>query len=132
MEKSLILEYKSLSLAYMGDAVIELLAREKVVGDGTIHPSKLNDAAKKYVMAVNQSAAVERLLPLLTEEEQAVYRRGRNAKTGGVPKSAKPLEYHRATGMEALFGYLFLCGEINRLKELIETAYYEDPVRKAE
>ena len=126
MEKSLVLECKSLSLAYMGDAVIELLAREKVIGSGDIHPSKLNDEAKKYVMAVNQSAAVDRLLPLLTEEETAVYRRGRNAKTGGVPKSAKPLEYHRATGMEALFGYLYLNGEITRLKQLFDKAYDDE------
>ena len=126
MEKSIVLGFKSLTLAYMGDAVIELLARERVIGKGDIHPSKLNDAAKKYVMAVNQSAAVDRLLPLLTEEEEAVYRRGRNAKTGGVPKSAKPLEYHRATGMEALFGYLYLSGDIKRLNELFDTAYNDN------
>ncbi|MBQ7646133.1 MAG: ribonuclease III [Clostridia bacterium] len=123
MEKSVVLDFKSLSLAYLGDAVIELLAREKVVGDGSLHPSKLNDAAKKYVMAVNQSVAVERMIPLLTEEELSVYRRGRNAKTGGVPKSAKPSEYHRATGMEALFGYLYLAGETERMKELFDAAF---------
>ena len=128
MEKSIVLEYKSLSLAYMGDAVIELLAREKVVGDGSVHPSKLNEAAKKYVMAVNQSAAVERILPLLTEEELSVYRRGRNAKTGGVPKSASPSEYHRATGMEALFGYLYLTGATDRLKKLFDTAFEEKEI----
>ena len=123
MEKSVVLDFKSLSLAYLGDAVIELLAREKVVGDGSLHPSKLNDAAKKYVLAVNQSVAVERMIPLLTEEELSVYRRGRNAKTGGVPKSAKPSEYHRATGMEALFGYLYLAGETERMKELFDAAF---------
>lgn len=125
MEKSIVLDYKSLSLAYMGDAVIELLAREKVVGDGTLHPSKMNAEAKKYVMAVNQSAAVEKILPLLTGDELSVYRRGRNAKTGGVPKSASPSEYHRATGLEALFGYLYLSGETERLKKLFDTAFEE-------
>ena len=105
------------ALAYLGDAVLEILVRERLVGTGIAHAGKLNDLSKKYVTAVKQSAGLEVLLPLLTEEETAVFHRGRNA-AGQHPKSASVAEYRRATGFEALFGYLWLSGKTERLYEL--------------
>lgn len=98
-----------LTLAYMGDAVFELLTRERIVLAGEKPPAELNRLARGYVTAVAQSAAVERLLPLLDEDETAVYKRGRNAKSAHAPKSAGAVEYRRATGLSGLFGYALPC-----------------------
>ncbi|MCI8332168.1 MAG: ribonuclease III [Clostridiales bacterium] len=111
------------SLAYIGDAVIELLARERLLQDGITHTGKLSALARAYVTAKNQSQAIERLLPMLNEEETAYYKRGRNASGVSVPKSATAGEYRRATGMEALFGYLYLAGKQDRLRELFAAAF---------
>ena len=115
-----------LTLAYMGDAVFELLTRERIVLAGEKPPAELNRLARGYVTAVAQSAAVERLLPLLDEDETAVYKRGRNAKSAHAPKSAGAVEYRRATGLECLFGALYLEGRLDRLNELF-TATMEEP-----
>lgn len=124
MEKSIDLnKCNALELAYMGDAVLELLTRRRIIGDGGQKISDLNDTAKKYVTAVSQSAAVERLLPHLDEEELRLYKYGRNAKSVHVPKSASAIDYRRATGLECLFGYLYLCGKQERLEALFELAY---------
>ena len=111
-----------LTLAYMGDAVFELLTRERIVLAGEKPPAELNRLARGYVTAVAQSAAVERLLPLLDEDETAVYKRGRNA------KSAHAVEYRRATGLECLFGYLYLAGRIERARALFEAVCAPEPV----
>lgn len=113
----------ALELAYMGDAVVELLARRRVLGDGGHRVSRLNESARRYVTAVAQSDAAKRLLPQLTEREAAVFRYGRNAKGVHVPKSASAMDYRRATGLECLFGYLYLSGNDGRLEELFEAAY---------
>ena len=110
-------ECSGASLAYLGDAVMELLVRRMLVSRGISHAGKLSSMALDYVRATSQSAGVEVLLPHLTEEEEAVYRRGRNA-AGAHPKSASVNEYRRATGLEALFGHLYLAGEHARLEQL--------------
>ena len=117
-----------LTLAYMGDAVFELLTRERIVLAGEKPPAELNRLARGYVTAVAQSAAVERLLPLLDEDDPAVYKRGRNAKSAHAPKSAGAVEYRRATGLECLFGYLYLAGRIERARALFEAVCAPEPV----
>lgn len=112
------------ALAYLGDAVLEVIVRERLVRRGLCNSARLNEAALAYVKATAQSEAVERIIPLLTERENNVYRRGRNAGHGkNVPKSATMAEYRRATGLETLFGQLRLDGESERMKVLFDAAY---------
>lgn len=94
-----------LTLAYEGDAVWELLVRTHLCLRGG-RPGDLTRAATDYVSAPAQSEAVRRILELFTEEETAVFRRGRNARVGGIPRGATPEQYHAATGLETLFGAL--------------------------
>ena len=108
------------ALAYLGDSVWEVLIRRRLVLSGITQPS---EAALAYVTAAAQSDAVERLMPHLTEEEEDAYRRGRNSVHGNVPKRATVAQYRRATGLEALFGYLELCGSAERMDELITLAF---------
>lgn len=110
-------------LAYLGDAVLEVLVRRRIVEQGGEHPS---EAALSFVTAPAQSDALERILSLLTEEETDVFKRGRNCVHGGVPKKATVAQYRRATGFEALFGYLYLLGEKERIEELFSAAYPEN------
>lgn len=106
-----------LTLAFVGDAVYGLLVRQKLAGLD-LSPSRLHPASVRLVRAEAQARAAEALFPRLTEEEQGIFKRGRNAHTGGVPKNATVGEYHAATGLEALFGYLYLAGRDHRLTEL--------------
>lgn len=108
----------SLSLAYIGDAVFEMLVRMEVMSKGSHQVSKLNAMAKKQVNAGAQHAFFRRIEDLLTDEERAVFRRGRNAKSYTVPKHADLTDYRHATGLEALFGYLYLEGRLERVLEL--------------
>lgn len=112
-----------LQLAYLGDAVMELYARRELLSQGNFPAGKLVKMSKAFVTCEAQSDAVERILPLLSETEEAVYKRGRNAKTHFSPSHGELIQYRRATGFEALFGYLFLSGEENRAKELFAAAY---------
>ncbi len=114
-------------LAYLGDSVIEVMARERLVRSGIPDSARLNAAAAKYVRATAQSEATERVLPLLDGREAAVYRRARNVGHTNTPRSASPAEYRRATGLEALFGWLWLGGEEGkaRARELFALAYNE-------
>lgn len=107
-------------LAYLGDCVWELCVREMLVQRGTRQPSV---DALAYVTAKVQSEAAERLLPLLTEEETDEYRRGRNVGHTNIPKSASLAEYRRATGLETLFGWLWLRGDGNRVRALFAAAF---------
>jgi ribonuclease-3 family protein len=109
--------YNSLALAYMGDAVFELLVRRRMMAQGNLHVAKLHQQTVSYVCAHAQSEYMKLLTPLLTEEETDVFKRGRNA-AGRVPKNADLQEYRRATGFEALFGWLYLSGAFNRIEEL--------------
>ena len=89
---------------------------------GNIPPEQLHAKALMFVCAAEQSKALENILPVLSEEETLIYKRGRNAKSR-TPKSASAAEYRRATGLECLFGYLYLCGKHERAKELFGLAY---------
>jgi ribonuclease-3 family protein len=113
------------ALAYLGDAVIELMVRERLVGMGYSSSKALNARALDFVRASAQAQAMERLLPHLTEEEEGAFRRGRNIGHTNTPKRATVAEYRNATGMEALFGYLHMKGEQARIKELFDLAYKE-------
>lgn len=113
------------ALAYLGDAVIELFVRSKLVEEGVSSSKALNVKALEYVRAPAQAKAMERLLPHLSEEETAVFHRGRNVGHTNTPKSATVAEYRNATGMEALFGYLHLTGNAERAAELFVLAFPE-------
>lgn len=107
-----------LGLAHVGDGVYELLVRSMLCTDGHQAIQDLHRTTVRYVNAPAQARALEKILPFLTEEESAIYRRGRNAKVHGVPQNASVAEYHSATGLEALFGWLYLLGRIKRISEL--------------
>ena len=110
-------QYSAAALAYLGDAVMEVLVRTMLVRRGVGNAGQLSALSLEYVRATAQSRGLEGILPHLTEEELAVYHRGRNA-AGAHPKSASVTEYRRATGLEALVGYLYLCGAHDRLDTL--------------
>ncbi|MBR1704149.1 MAG: ribonuclease III [Clostridia bacterium] len=112
-----------LDLAFLGDCVYELFVREQLVSEANRPNRDLHAAKVKLVNAEAQEAAIKALLPLLTEEEQAVFRRGRNAHTHHTPKNMSSASYHAATGFEALFGYLYLKGELDRLREFFGLIY---------
>ena len=112
------------ALAYLGDSVLEVCVRTYLVTErGLSTSAHLNRASLDFVRASAQSEAVGRMEPHFTEEEAAVYRRGRNMGHGNVPKSASVAEYRRATGMEVLFGYLHLTGQTERLDHLFRLGY---------
>ncbi|MCI1964703.1 MAG: ribonuclease III [Oscillospiraceae bacterium] len=116
----------ALSLAFIGDAVFEVFVRERLICQAERPVSRLHRAAVKQVCAQAQADFVQKLLPVLTDEEQGILRRGRNAHCNHVPKNADPAEYHAATAFEALFGYLYLSGKLDRLRELFEVVCRED------
>lgn len=120
-------QYSPLTLAFMGDAVYETLVREKIVTGANMPVRRLHDLTIARVCAEFQAAAVKRLTDggYLTEEEQDIFRRGRNA--GGVtaPKHSTVGEYRAATGLECLFGYLHLAGRSSRIREIFELIWQE-------
>ena len=113
------------ALAYLGDSVIEGQVRTCLVRHGIATSRRLNALALHFVRASAQCEAVSRILPLLSEEEEAIFRRGRNMGHTNVPKSATVTEYRQATGFEVLFGYLSLLGRDERIGELFSLAYAE-------
>ncbi len=113
----------SSALAYLGDCVLELFVRELLVSLGVRDSGALNDLSRRFVTAKAQSAALEHILPMLTEEETDFFHRGRNDSSHHAPKSASVAEYRRATGFETLFGALHMDGQRERAKELFFTAY---------
>ena len=108
----------NLGLAHMGDCVYELLCRSYLCAKGDLTVGKLHKDTVNLVKATTQAAFAEKLLPRLSEEELAYYRRGKNSHVHAVPKSATPAQYAKATGVEALFGYLFLSGQKERANEI--------------
>ena len=117
--------YSPLTLAYIGDCVYDLVIRTVVVERGNEPANKLHKKTVAYVKAQTQASMIEALLPYLTEEEEAVYKRGRNAKSYTSAKNASIGDYRKATGMEALVGYLYLTGQEARIMELIKTGVKE-------
>ncbi len=116
-----LLNMSSLGLAHLGDGVFELMVRAWLCLHGKVKVKDLHRATVGYVAAPAQAAAMERLLPLLTDEETDVYRRGRNTAPHSVPRAATRAQYQSATGLEALFGWLYLQGRTERLNQLFET-----------
>lgn len=112
--------YSPLTLAYIGDGIYDLVIRSMVVGKGNTSPNHLHKRTSQMVKARAQSEMIESLLPDLTKEEEGIYRRGRNAKSPTMAKNASMSDYRRATGFEALMGYLYLKNELGRLIELIK------------
>lgn len=108
----------NLGLAHIGDGVYELLCRARLCAKGETTVGRLHRDTIALVKAPTQARLSEKILPLLKEEELAWFRRGKNAHVHAVPKSATPQEYAKATGLEALFGALYLAGKTQRLNEL--------------
>lgn len=119
-------EMTALGLAHMGDCVFELLVRTWLCSHGGAKVGALHRATVAHVAAPAQAARMDRMLPLLTEEEQAIYRRGRNAHVHAVPKGATHQQYAKATGLECLFGALYLLGRRERINELFVLTMEED------
>ena len=119
-DKQELLKMSNLGLAYLGDAVYEVMVRSWLCLHGKLTPGKLHKAALEYVAAPKQAAKMDLLLPILTEEELTIFKRGRNASPHSYPKGATRREYQIATGMESLFGWLYLQGRTDRLNELFE------------
>ena len=115
--------FSPLALAFMGDAVYEEFVRTKVLLRANTSANKLHREAVHYVKASAQSAAIAALLSELSEEEETIFKRGRNAHSPSVPKNADVTEYRAATGFEALLGFLHLSGQTDRLLDLMEKAY---------
>lgn len=112
--------YSPLTLAYIGDCIYDVIIRTVIVERGNRTANKLHKSAVKYVNAGTQATMIEALQEYLTEEEKAVYRRGRNAKSYSTAKNATVGDYRKATGMEALIGYLYLTDRLDRAIELVK------------
>ncbi|SDN91983.1 ribonuclease-3 family protein [Psychrobacillus sp. OK028] len=114
-------QLNSLALAYMGDAVFEQVVREHLIRSGRVRPNILHKEATTYVSAKAQAMIVKEMLDkeFLTEDEQAVLRRGRNAKSGSVPKNTDVITYHHSTAFEAVIGSLYLSEQTERLQEVL-------------
>ena len=117
-------QLNALALAYMGDAVLEQKVREHLLLAGRVKPNTLHKEATKYVSAKAQAVVVHRMIEegFLTEEELAVFRRGRNAKSGTVPKNTDVQTYRNSSGFEAVLGYLFLVKQVERANDIIDYA----------
>ena len=115
-----------LGLAHIGDAVFELMVRTWLCEQGTLTAKQLHGGTVAYVSAKAQAEAADRILPKLSEEEMTLYKRGRNAHANTVPRASTYEEYHIATGIEALFGYLYLRGNTERLGELFDIIIEHD------
>jgi ribonuclease-3 family protein len=110
----------NLGLAHMGDCVFEILCRAYLCAKGGKNVGNLHRDTINMVKATSQAAFMDKLLPHLTEEELSFYRRGKNSHVHAVPKSCTPAEYAKATGLEALFGALYLSGQTDRINELFK------------
>lgn len=121
-----------LTLAFVGDVVFELLVRQRLVADGDRPVGQLHNLAVAQVKAAAQAEAYHILEPLLDEEELSILKRGRNSHSVHPPKNAHPQDYRKATGVEALFGYLYLKGRTARVEELFAAIGQGQPTQNAE
>lgn len=122
----------NLGLAHMGDCVFEILCRAYLCAQGEKTVDRLHRDTIAMVKATAQAKFVDKLVPLLTEEELAYYRRGKNAHVHAVPKSATPAQYAKATGLEALFGALYLGGQTKRINQLFRAVMEEAEKQEGE
>ena len=125
MSKAEIDAISNLGLAHMGDCVYEMLVRAHLCAEGNKTVAQLHKLTITMVKATYQAAFVDKMLPLLTEDEMTYYRRGKNSHVHAVPKSATPAQYAKATGLEAMFGYLFLSGKKERANEIFNLVMKE-------
>lgn len=127
-------QLNALALAYMGDAVYEQAVREHLLRTGRVRPNVLHKEATRYVSAKSQATVVQNMLEskFLTAEEEAVLRRGRNAKSGSVPKNTDVGTYKSSSGFEAVLGYLYLLGRTERAQEFISESirFIEEPKKE--
>ncbi len=119
----------NLGLAHIGDCVYELLVRSYIVAHGSVTNQQMHRTTVEMVCAAAQARAADVLLPILTEEERTVFRRGRNSHVNSVPKNAGMGDYHAATGLECLFGWLYLSGKHARINELFALILENAPCR---
>lgn len=118
LERDALLSLSSLGLAHLGDSVFEVMVRSWLILQGKAKAKDLHRATVQYVAAPAQARLLQKILPLLSEEEADVFRRGRNTAPHSIPKAASRSDYQAATGLEALFGWLYLQGRTDRLNEL--------------
>ncbi len=123
-DKIKVQQINATTLAYLGDSVYEVYIREHLINSGNYKVDKLHKVATKYVSAKAQSMIITKLRAseFLTEEEESVYKRGRNRHTNTLPKNTSPMTYKEATGFESLIGYLYMVGQNDRLAEIINKA----------
>lgn len=119
-------ELNPLVLAYIGDSVQMLYVRTRTALETGCKAGVLHKAVSQEVKAHSQAVAAEKILPLLTADEEGVYRRAKNSHTNNIAKNATSVDYRKASGFEALIGYLYLSGQRDRLKELVDVAYKEE------
>ena len=129
MDAEQLLNLSSLGLAHLGDGVYELMVRSWLVLHGKATNKGLHRAAVTYVSAPAQAQRAQKILPVLTQEEQDVFRRGRNTSPHSVPQNASRADYQAATGLEALFGWLWLQGRTERLNQLFAVIMEEEECR---
>ena len=125
IDRDALLSLSTLGLAHLGDGVYEVMVRSWLVLHGKAKARDLHRATVKYVAAPAQAEQFERIQPCLTDEEADVFRRGRNTAPHSIPKAASRAQYQTATGLEALFGWLYLQGRTERLNELYATMMEE-------
>ena len=125
MTKAQIDAISNLGLAHMGDCVYEMLVRSYLCAEGNKTVAQLHKQTITMVKATYQAAFVDKMLPLLSEDEMTYYRRGKNSHVHAVPKSCTPAQYAKATGLEAMFGYLFLSGKKERANEIFNLVMKE-------
>lgn len=126
LDRDRLLSLPSLGLAHLGDSVFEVMVRSWLILHGKAKVKDLHRSTVSYVSAPAQAARLNRILPLLTQEESDVLRRGRNTAPHSIPKAASRSEYQAATGLECLFGWLYLQGRTDRLNQLFETMMAEE------
>ena len=125
MERDALLSLSTLGLAHLGDSVYELMVRSWLALHGKARAKDLHRATVRYVTAPAQAERLERIRPQLTGEEEDVFRRGRNTAPHSIPKASSRAQYQTATGLEALFGWLYLQGRTERLNELFSAMMEE-------
>lgn len=113
-------QYSPLALAYMGDCIFDLCVREYLLKQANMPANKLHQKSKALVNATSQSKMYKELIDMVSEEEKSILKRGRNANSNTKAKNATMIDYKNATGLEALFGYLYLKGEQQRINELFK------------